>query len=218
MVKLRLFCRRECWVLTTQGWLFGLSCFLVLLIGLGATVRPWLAVQAPIQAEVLVVEGWLTDKGLEAAIAEFKRGHYQKLLTTGGPVAQGFYLAEYKTYADLSAATLVKLGLNPDQLAAVPAPYVTRNRTYTSAMAVRHWLETTGQSFRRINLYSYDVHARRSWIIFQKALAPQIQVGVLALPPEDYDGDRWWISSAGTKTIFFELIAWVYANLFNSLD
>ena len=31
------------------------------------------------QADVLVVEGWLPDYGVEAAIAEFEKNSYQKL-------------------------------------------------------------------------------------------------------------------------------------------
>jgi hypothetical protein len=84
--KLRLLCRRERWVLTWQGWLLALIS-LSLGLSLGLTqLYPFLAVNRPIIADALVVEGWVTDADLQAAIREFKAHPYQKLITTGGPI------------------------------------------------------------------------------------------------------------------------------------
>ena len=62
----------------------------------------------------------MPDYALKSAIGEFEKGGYQKIMTTGLPVEVGFYLAQYKTFAELSAATLLEMGLAPDKVVAVP--------------------------------------------------------------------------------------------------
>ncbi|MFM7438216.1 MAG: hypothetical protein ACKO2V_06360, partial [Snowella sp.] len=103
------------WGLTVQAWLILL--FAATLTGLIAIaqIHPFLAVSQPIAAEVLIVEGWVDDLVLEGAITEFNRGNYQLLLTTGGPIGKGYYLAQYKTLAELAAATLIALKFPRDR-------------------------------------------------------------------------------------------------------
>ena len=88
---------------------------------------------------MLVVEGWAPDYMLEAAIAEFKRNHYARLFVTGIPLEQGAPLSEYKNYAYLGAATLLKLGLSTNDVQAVPTPLTRRDRTYAMALSLKHW-------------------------------------------------------------------------------
>jgi len=78
-----------------------------------------LSLNKPIEANVLVVEGWLPDYAVVLTMQEFKKGNYSKIITTGGPLEQGEYLSEYKTYAQLSAATYRKLGLDSNAIVAV---------------------------------------------------------------------------------------------------
>lgn len=66
-----------------------------------------------------------------------------------------------------------------------------------------------------INVYSFDAHSLRSWLIFQQALAPNIKVGIIAEKPIEYNPKKWWASSAGVRSIIFETIAYIYARLFN---
>jgi len=174
-------------------------------------IHSFLAPSSPIQADVLVVEGWMEDYALKQAISEFNRGGYQKLITTGLPLEQGFYLAQYKNFAELAAATLIELGFERDKLVAVPAPNVIKNRTATSAIALRQWIDNSNLKIGSINLFTFDAHARRSWLIFKQALAPDIKVGVIAAKPLSYDPKQWWISSEGVRSIIGEAIAYIYA-------
>src|ERR671932_1080459 len=205
--------RKEVWLPTIQGWLFILGFVLILTLFLANHVHRFLAPNLPIKADVLVVEGWIEDYALESAMQEFKRGGYQKLITTGNPLEQGYYLSKYKTTAELAAATLIALGFAPDQLVAVPAPQVLRNRTAASAIALREWLSQSNLKIKSINLYSSDVHARRSWLLFKQALAPKIQVGVISVDSDSYNPKQWWIYSAGVRSIISEAIAYLYARL-----
>ncbi|MGB7445181.1 MAG: ElyC/SanA/YdcF family protein [Coleofasciculaceae cyanobacterium] len=203
--------RQEQWVLTFQGWLvtivFVIACGLFVL----TSIHQFLAPNSPLEADVLVVEGWMPDHAIKQAIREFENGGYQKLITTGLPLSKGYYLAQYKNSAELSAATLVTLGFNPDKLVAVPGPEVMRNRTFASAQALRQWIDKSDLKIQSINLYSLDVHTRRSWLVFRKVLAPDIKVGVIAVQPLTYEPKRWWIYSEGVRSIIGETIAYIYA-------
>jgi hypothetical protein len=213
--SIKLVCRRQRWVLTAQGWLVTLFCLVLLMMGTFFNLYPFLAVKAPIQADALVVEGWLQDESLKAAITEFRSQPYKLLITTGGPLPIGFYLAEYKTYAEIAAATITKLGFEQEKLIAVPAERVTKDRTNASVIAVKQWLSRDRPDIRSINLWTQGPHARRSWLLYRKTLEPAIQVGIIPTPDPEYDPQRWWASSAGTRTVMAELIAYLYARIFS---
>ncbi|MGQ4645784.1 ElyC/SanA/YdcF family protein [Lyngbya aestuarii] len=208
---MRLVHQQNKWTLTIQGRLVAAVSSIALMWFMLTNIHPFLAVDHPIKADILVVEGWLPDFAVKEAIAEFERGGYQKLVTTGTPLEKGFYLAQYDNFAELTAATLVELGFDRDRLVAVPAPEVVRNRTAASAIALRQWIRNSGLKIQSINLYTYDVHARRSWLVFKQTLAPSVKVGVISVKAISYEPKKWWISSAGVRTIISETVAYIYA-------
>jgi uncharacterized SAM-binding protein YcdF (DUF218 family) len=126
----------------------------------------------------------------------------------------GAPLYEYKTYAQIAAATLLKLGVSSNQVQAVPAPAVRQDRTYASALALRRWLEANGGPPAKLTLVSEGPHARRSRLLFQKALGEGTRVGILAVPPDSYEVSRWWRYSSGFRNVVDEAIAYVYARIF----
>jgi hypothetical protein len=207
--------RQEMWVLTLQGWLVTLGAVAALILFLVTRIYSFLALNSPIKADVLVVEGWMPDYAIKSAISEFERGGYQKLITTGSPIIHGYYIAQYKNFAEVSAATLIALGLEPDKVLAVPVPEVARNRTLASAIALRQWIADSNLNIESINLYSLDVHARRSWLILKQVLSPDIKVGVIAAEPISYDPKKWWSYSSGVRTVISETIAYIYARFVN---
>ncbi len=206
-----LLYRRECLIPTWRGLLLLLLSG-ILLLGIGAaTVHPFLAVTNPVQAEILVVEGWLPDYALEKAKIEFERQHYRKLYVTGGPLEIGGYLSQYKTYAEIGVATLLRMGLAKDVIEAIPAPAVLRDRTHASAKALKSLLIQQAASNSNINLVSIGLHARRSQLLFQQAFGEFSRVGVIAIENQEYDPTHWWVSSEGVRTVINESIAYLYA-------
>lgn len=183
----------------------------VLMVMAVLEVHPFLAVTEPVPAEVLVVEGGVPDYVLEEARVIFKRHRYRRLYVTGGPLGHGGPLSDYKTYAELGAATLVRMGMSESALVAVPAPLVRRDRTYTSGVALKNWLLQHAASETSINLVSMGAHARRSQLLFQKAFGENSRVGIIAIENREYDPKRWWQFSEGVRTVVDELIAYVYA-------
>jgi hypothetical protein len=160
---------------------------------------------------VLVVEGWASDFALQAAVAEVKQYSYEKVFVTGGPIETGAPLYEYKTYAERGTATLCALGMSTNLLTAVPASRVRQDRTYSCAVALRKWAQEHGIELTRVNLLTVGPHARRSRLLFQKALGDDIPIGVIAVPEPDYDPGRWWRSSNGFRDVTSEAIAYLYA-------
>jgi uncharacterized SAM-binding protein YcdF (DUF218 family) len=96
----------------------------------------------------------------------------------------------------------------------VPSRVSERDRTYSAALALRHWLDQQGTNVKAINVVTADTHARRTRLLFQKALGTDISVGVIAVPNPDYDARRWWRYSEGVRDVISESVAYLYAKFF----
>ncbi|MBW4479867.1 MAG: YdcF family protein [Tolypothrix brevis GSE-NOS-MK-07-07A] len=215
ILKIRLIKRQEMWTLTVLGWVIAMALMIYVIFFSITHLYPFLAVTSPIKTDVLVVEGWVKDYAVEQAFAEFKSGSYRQIFTTGGPVEKGFYLVEYNNFATIAAATLKKLGMQPEKVTIVPAPDVIKDRTHSYAIALRQWLASSNSPIKSMNLLTSDAHARRSWLIFQQVLAPKIKVGIIAAKPASYNPNKWWTSSEGVRTVTSEMIAYIYAVFVN---
>jgi DUF218 domain len=200
--------------ITIVGLVLLIICIAALFSFAILNIHAFLAKSSPVNADVLVVEGWLPDYAIQSAVAEFKQGSYHKLITIGGSLPRGFYLSEYKTFAELAAATLIALGVDREQLIIVSDPSQSQSRTYSSAVILNQWLSTSELQIKALNLYTLGTHARRSWLLFKEVLEPQISVGIVATEPLNYDPKSWWHSSEGVRTVISELIAYLYVRIF----
>lgn len=206
-----LFRRRECVALTVRGWmsLFGLAA--VFFYCVFSHLHPFLSRTDFVPGGVLVVEGWVPDYALEAAAAEFRREGARTLFVTGGPLDKGAALSEYKTYAELGAACLLHMGLATNEVQAVPAPEVRKDRTYASALELKKWLREHSVTVTNVTLMSMGAHSARSRLLFQRAFGDDCSVGVIAIGSRDYDAKRWWQSSEGVRIVIAETLAYGYA-------
>ena len=185
---------------------------LMMLVGLAFTAwmeaYPFLARQAPVPAEVLVVEGWVSDELLVQAAGWAESNGVAVIVATGGPIELGSYLTKWKTYAEMTKARMAKLGLGEKfELAAVPAEKVRRGRTRESARALR---AAMGPELVAFNVASEGPHARRSWRAFRDEFAGRAEVGSVALEPTAYTDDDWWRCSEGVRAVISEAIAFAY--------
>ncbi|MFP4014936.1 MAG: ElyC/SanA/YdcF family protein, partial [Chitinispirillaceae bacterium] len=199
---------------TIWGWLLISIFSLAALWTVLKFSHSFLAVSKPVNGEILVVEGWVPDDALEKAAEQFRRGTYRFIAVTGGPLDQGSYLIEYGNYAQLGAATLSKLGIEDSLIVPVSAPAVSRDRTFTSAVALKNWLQKSGEEIGSLDLCSFDAHSRRSALLFRRALGKELKVGVIAIPDPSYDSSNWWRTSMGFRMVVGEGIAYVYALVF----
>ena len=209
-----VFDRKERWSLSWRGRLIVASA--VLLVGalVFKGVYPFLATTDPVNANILVVEGWIHEYGIRAAVKEFQSNHYEHVFATGGPVAgSGGYINDFCTSASVGAELLKKWGLPDERLQMVPSRVMDRDRTYGSAVALRNWFRDHNMAVSSIDVVTEDLHARRTRLLFQKALGDKVAVGVIAIPNPDYDAKRWWRYSAGLKEVVSEAAAYAYARL-----
>lgn len=213
---LGLLCRRELLVPSWKGWLALLLAAAVLSLVAMRGAYGFLAVNDPLPGEILVLEGWSPDFTIAEGLAEFQRHHYREFIVTGGPIEIGNSLIDYKTYADLGTATLIKWGVPSDAIHTVAAPPVERDRSYASGVAVRKWLHEHGIQAAKINIMGNGSHARRTRLVYQMAFGGEAKVGISTSPEKDFDPNRWWASSQGFKAIIGELIAYTYTRLFFS--
>lgn len=207
--------RKERWGFSWRGRLIlallGFSTAVLLLLN----VQPFLAETHRVNTNVLVVEGWIHEYAIRAAVEEFRRGSYQRVFSTGGPVTGiGHYVNDYQTSASVGADLLKSAGVPPDSVQMVPSRVMDRDRTYGSAVALREWLHEHNMPVHSINVLTEDSHARRTRLLFKKALGKNLTVGIIAVPNPDYDARRWWRYSEGVKDVGSEAFAYIYARFF----
>lgn len=204
--------RKERWGLSWRGWLLITSVGLIAVYLVFLNVHPFLAVTCRVNANILVVEGWVHKYADRLAVEEFKTGSYQQVLTTGGPVVgSGGYVNDYQTSASVGADLLKKLGLPSESLQMVPSREIGRDRTYSSAVALREWFRKHNVTVHAFNVVTEDTHARRTRLLFEKAFGGTVTVGIISVPNPDYDQRRWWRYSEGVKDVMSEGIAYLYA-------
>jgi len=206
----RLLRRRELWLPTAWGW--------TLLVALAAsgswlganTLYGFLAPNEPVGRGLLVVEGWVNDHALEESARLWQAGGYTRLVTTGGPVEHYASLLPFANYAEQAAAILRTLGVPNRDLAVVPAPASARDRTFTSAVALREWIARSGIDAQALDIVSEGPHARRTWQLYRMAFGDGVAIGIRSVASGLYPPTAWWRSSAGTKDVLTEAIAWAW--------
>jgi len=210
-----LFTRKERLGLSGRGWLVLALILLVAGFVLLKWTHPFLAVTHRVDTNVLVVEGWIHEYALRAAVKEFQNNHYERIFTTGGPVVgTGRYINDFQTSASVGAELLKKNGLSADVVQMVPSHVNGRDRTYSSAIALREWFHEHQIPARSFNVATEDAHARRTRLLFQEVFGKDVQVGIISVPNPDYRADRWWRYSAGVREVMSESFSYAYAKFF----
>ena len=178
-------------------------------------IYPFLAVTDRVDTNILVVEGWVHLYAIQASARELNRGGYEHVYTTGGPVVgTGGYINDYNTCASVGADLLKKVGVPGELVQMVPSHVSGRDRTYSSAVTLRDWFHEHNMRVRSINIVTEDAHARRTRLLFEKALGKDVLVGIIAVPSPDYDAKQWWQYSEGVREVIGEGVAYLYARFF----
>lgn len=208
---LPLFRRREVWVPTLWGWL-ALGGTVALLGWLYARhAYDFLAQNAPARgrdgqgARVLVIEGWIPREADDDALALLRRHDYRHVIVSGGqdPPSERGSAERHAQYLRWNAGRDVTVLVARQN-------YSLKDRSYLSALAVREAARRAGIAMDVFDLLSYGAHARRSRIVYQQAFGAQTEVGVIAAQPPELDQGPWWTSSAGSKSVVMESIAWAW--------
>jgi uncharacterized SAM-binding protein YcdF (DUF218 family) len=210
-----LLTRKERWSLSWRGRLILSSLGFATAVLLLLNIHPFLSKTHRVSTDVLVVEGWIHEYAIRGAVQEFGRGSYRRIFTTGGPVAgRGHYVNDYQTSASVGADLLKNAGVPRKLVQMVPSRVMDRDRTYGSAVALREWLREHNMAVHSFNVITEDTHARRTRLLFEKALGKNVEIGIIAVPNPDYDARHWWLYSEGVKDVVSESVAYFYASLF----
>ena len=210
-----LLVRKESWRLSGLGRLILAIATVGLATWIFLEIYPFLAITTKESTDTLIVEGWVHEYALRIAAKEFKTNRYKRLFTTGGPVeGLGGYVNDYQTAASVGAEGLVKAGVTADAVQMVPSHVIGRDRTYSSAVALRNWLHDNDVIVNSFNVLTEDTHARRTRLLFEEVFGGKVRVGVISIPNPDYDQRHWWRYSQGVKGVLSEGVAYIYAKFF----
>ena len=216
-MKLHLFKKRQVWLPTWPVLLVTIGILVAIGITLILSSRSFLAVTQPVPAaNMLVVESWMADNSMEeiARIINTDNSPYQSLWLTGPILDRGFHLpGNFKTYSEMSAATLKALGVPAAKIHVIPAAESQRHRTFAAAQKLKEELDSRNIRPGSFDLATLGVHARRSRLVMEKVFGEKTHIGIIALSPTNYDPQRWITSSAGMKITLTELIAYLYEKL-----
>jgi hypothetical protein len=201
MILRRFVKRKEVWVPTCWGWALVVFAIFALTMGYVKCIHSFLSFSKPVPAQILAVDGWSSVEGLELAASEFKAHGYVQLVVFD---PQGHWII----------STLEKAGINEKQITQLSVRPVSKDRTFAYGVALDNWLQSSGLPRKAVNVMTQGVHARRSLLLFRKALGPDAAVGVISYRNPNYDPDRWWGSSEGFKSVIDETIAYLYTELF----
>jgi len=209
-----LFVRKTRWGLSHRAKLLLLVVLLALAVTALLGVYPFLAITERVDADALVVEGWVHPYAIRVSVDEFSAHPYQWVFTTGGPVVgNGGYVNDYQTSASVGAELLKKAGVPAELVKMVPSHVIGRDRTYSSAIALREWFKEHNLQVQALNVVTEDAHARRTRLLFERALGPDVAVGVIAVRNPDYDAKHWWRYSEGVERVVEESVAYLYAKV-----
>jgi hypothetical protein len=210
--RLALVRRRAVWLPTLWGWLLLVFLGAAALVPVGRGLYPFLAVNEPVGAPILVIEGWMDPAGLDQALVAFRKGGYQRAVTTGARIDQWPGALEHATSAERAAEYLEAQGLR--EVSAVPSPASAQDRTFLSAVMVREWARRSGLQLRALDVFSQGAHARRSRLLYRLAFGPDVQIGVLAARQAPDLSQDWWRTATGAREILDQAIALAWTKLF----
>lgn len=216
-MKLRLIQRRTVWWPTLSGWI------LIVLLLIGPCVFWWFEGESLLSAtrrqaaEILVVEAWIGNKGIQAAAAEFANPayNYRYIVVTGGSTSSRWEEHHWR-YTEMAKEELLRSGIPPNHIIVAPSKDTESQRTFAASTAVRHMLQEKELHPSAINVFTLGAHAMRSRLIFAKLHEPAIKVGVVSWIPEDYKDTPWWKSSERAKDILTESAGFMAEALLNS--
>ena len=195
---------------STTQWRFFLKiasiALCVALAALVLTAHPFLAVTNSVGQGMLVVEAWIPNKTLQEAARVFQRGSYRYLVLIGSQITAS---DPSRNYADLAAEDLAKQGVRLENVIKIVTPYQSESRTFAEAEAFRRWLLGSGLQVCCVEVFTVGVHARKSWITFEKVLGNTYRVGVIA-GPEEYNAKYWPVSRRGLWLVLRNLSGYLY--------
>lgn len=210
-MKLRLIQKKECYGLTWFGRLLTMLVIFVIFAVLFLRVPLWLSRSKPVNGQLLVLDGVMSNYAIKEAIKLFEKGTYEKIVVTGVDFPTDSYLLDYKSMAEYTYANFLKLNFDSTKIYCLPSGKALKNRTYNSGTILKHWMQETNVPYTKIDILAVGCHSARSKYLFQLALGNAYEVGVVSVNSPSYSNARWWETSQGARVVISETIGFLYA-------
>ena len=163
----------------------------------------FLSPSKPIRAEVLVVEGWLSECMLKEASEEYLHGNYSYCLISG----------KKDDSPRSPVKALIRYGIDSSAIKFTEAKMKKGYNTFYMAHAAHEWLKTNDQKISKINVFTAGPHSRKSWIIFKRVFGNRYEIGVLSANLENCNTQLWWKSKRGVHYLVKYGLGYLYALL-----
>lgn len=157
-------------------------------------VEKWLSVDNPVEAELLIVEAWVPDYFAGKVIREFKSNNYKKLLIIDNKQFYNLILNKNRSLCNIEFTQV---------------DTVVISKTLSSAAVAIEWMFM--HNFSSANIFSMDLHSRRSLMSYKKLINEGIHVGIISAPSNEYKG-KWTILKETGKIIALSFIPKFYIN------
>lgn len=193
------------------GWISktATGCFLGGAIWFILFAHPFLALNQPVKADILIVEGWVPDYVLAGAAREYQAGKYARVFISGMDYEPDDSRLAEGSDAAQSGRQLAALGINSAVIEPCPSRPVSFNRTSHMARTVRDRIRTLDLKPRGVNVVTLGPHGRQSLLAYQRMFGEDIPVGIITIPKNDYDPTRWWASQAGIYKTTKDFAGWL---------
>lgn len=112
--------------------------------------------------------------------------------------------------AEVAREILLQKGISDSAIVVLSAPEVHVNRTYNSALAVRHWVTKNYTTLPAINILSEGTHARRTLMLYRLALDDH-DIGIIASPNINFNAKNWWKVKEGRQFVLEQILKYLYA-------
>ena len=167
-------------------------------------IHPFLAINQPVNGELLVVEGWIPKYALQEAKRIFDTGNYNLIAIVGITNRN----PEVASYSEKAASYFINNGIDRKKIFVTSADYTTINETKSYAFEFKKQALLNNLNFRRIDVLSIGTHCRKSFIVFKK-IFPDDEVGIISIRPSAYNPQTWWLSTEGWKWVVMDTIKYV---------
>jgi hypothetical protein len=156
----------------------------------------------------------MPNTAYDTIFSRYRKGSYDFLITTGVNIDYSYISSEEKNAAILSYQILKTKGIRKGNLVAIPAKNIERDRTFACAAELKKWFHSNNIQPESIDIVSFGVHSRRSWLLYRKVFENETKVGIIAVSDPSYKEKKWWRYSRGVRMVITETIGYVYSYLF----
>lgn len=174
----------------------------------------FLAPEKEPQSKILVVEGWIDEISVGNALKLYESRGYEYLIVTGVPITQWTFSSPFTNMADATAESIRRMHFEDTVYKVIVPSNILRDRTYTSAVALKMKLDEWSLPYKDFDLYTVGAHAKRSYLVYRKAFRDDRYIGLIADTDSSYDPKKWYATSRGFRIVLGELISYFYALLF----